>query len=112
MKSHIGAARRTRAEHRPRRDRRALSALLKPLALPADSARGEPRVTIYAGSRVFIENHSGIIEFDDEHVRIAAARLTLNVCGQALVMDCCEGRALIVAGRISRVELERRGGQA
>ena len=111
MKRPLRTVRRTRVE-RPPRDRRALSALMRPLALPADAARGEPRVTIYADLRVFIENHSGIIEFDDEHVRIAARRLTLSVCGRELAMDLCEGRALLIAGRIGRIELERRGREA
>lgn len=108
MKSITTRARRGRAERPPRRG--ALKALARPLELPADSAGGETRLTLYSDARAFIENHYGIIEFDGDHVRIAARRMTLTIRGSGLTMDCCEGRALIIEGRILGAELEPRAG--
>lgn len=100
-----------RTVHAPRtRARRVPRPAPAPLALPADVTRGEPRITLYADERAFIENHSGIIEFDNAHVRVAARRLALTVRGEQLALDCCEHCALIVRGRILAVELEPRGG--
>lgn len=96
---------------RPARSRRrALRKLMRPLALPEDTPRGEARVTLYADARAFIENHSGIIEFDDVHVRVGARRMALTVRGEGLMLDCCEAHSLIVRGTISGIELETRGG--
>lgn len=97
------------AARRPRA-RRGARCLPAPLALPEDVARGEARVTLFANARAFIENHSGIIEFDDAHVRVAARCLALTVRGERLSLDMCAQRALIVRGNILAVELEPRGG--
>lgn len=111
MKSLTGRGRRTGPDRKPPQ-RGALSALVRPLSLPADAPGGEVRFTIYSDARAFIENHSGIIEFDGEHVRIAARRITLTIRGSGLTLDCCEGQALIIEGRIQGAELETRGGGA
>lgn len=81
----------------------------RPLELTGDMRAGDARATIYSNARVFIENHSGIIEFDGSHVRVGTRRASLIVIGENLIIDSCEGRALIVRGQILRLELESRG---
>lgn len=82
----------------------------RPLELSAGAQPGDVRLTAFANARVFIENHSGIIEFDDAHVRVAARRMALTVSGEGLIIDACEARSIVIRGHIARVEWESRGG--
>ena len=46
----------------------------RPLELSAGAQPGDVRLTAFADARVFIENHSGIIEFDDAPTLIYGGR--------------------------------------
>ena len=63
------------------------------------------RATLVGGSRVLIENHTGILDFTEECVRLNAPGGAVSVRGAHL--SHCEVRpnALIVRGCIRSVEL-------
>lgn len=68
------------------------------------------RATAIGSRRILIENHTGIRDFTDETVTLSTAAGPLCVHGSDL--ELCEVRenALIVHGRIRRVDLPDEGG--
>lgn len=63
------------------------------------------RITAVGSHRVLIENHTGIQDFSDSHVRLFASNGALCIHGSDLSL--CEVRksALIVRGDIRQIEL-------
>lgn len=82
-----------------------------PIRLPEAIRGGEPRITLYSDSQVFIENHAGIIEFDDGHIKVAARRSAFAIRGRRLTIERCECGALTVRGLILSIEACPSGGE-
>ena len=87
--------------HKPRK-RRPFAPALEWLASTAGST---PRATLVGQGRAFIENHTGILEFSAEHVRLAARRGEIDVRGTDLCLTEVRAHALIVRGRIQSLIL-------
>lgn len=73
---------------------------------------GRIQLHICDSESVMIENHTCVMEFLPERVRVAGARGILTIEGERLAL--CEVRpgALIVRGRIRNIELPARGGES
>ena len=69
----------------------------RPLELSAGAQPGDVRLTAFANARVFIENHSGIIEFDDAHVRVAARREASRALAGVMGCETAAMDALYIA---------------
>ena len=70
------------------------------------------RVTAVGSRSLLVENHTGILEFTDARVRLGTRRGTLCVIGSGLTLCDVRPDALIVRGRVQRVELPCQGGDA
>lgn len=96
------------AKRPARRARRALPALEW-----AEEAAGLCARATAVGSRsLLVENYTGIAGFSDAHVRLDTAEGALCVSGEGLTLRDVRPGALIVCGRILRVELPCTGGDA
>ena len=70
------------------------------------------RATVIGNRRLLIENHTGIIEFSSECIRLNSGGGPLLITGQSLVLCNVRQGALIVQGEIHRVELPCEGSDA
>ena len=93
---------------RPRRGHRSPPAL----EWVEDAAGRCARATVVGSRSLLVENHTGILEFSDERVRLDTARGPMRVTGNGLTLRDVRPGALIVRGSIARVELPCPGGDA
>lgn len=65
-----------------------------------DSAAGAPRALLDGRSRALIENHTGIIEFSTERIRLASKLGEIVITGTDLSLCQVRADSLIVQGRV------------
>lgn len=70
------------------------------------------RVTVIGNRSVLVENHTGILTFSDEIVRLNTAGGALCVSGRNLALWEARPGTLIVRGFLRRVDLPCKGGDA
>lgn len=68
-----------------------------------------PRATLAGSNRALIENHTGIIEFSDQRVRLCAPGGEIIVEGSGLVLEQVSPSSLMVVGRICAVTMPEGG---
>lgn len=108
MSIHNPAPRRVSARfpHPPRRERRSLPAL----EWAEDAAGRCARATAIGSRSLLVENHTGISAFRPDLVELNTREGPLRVHGDGLTLRDARPGALIVHGRILRVELPCEGG--
>lgn len=68
-----------------------------------DAAAGLPRATLDGRTRALIENHTGIIEFSTEKLRLASRLGEIVITGSGLSLSQVRAGSLIAQGRIDSV---------
>ncbi|WP_380025875.1 sporulation protein YqfC [Effusibacillus consociatus] len=74
------------------------------LELPKDAIYDVPRITLIGGLQVFIENHTGILEFDHSRIRLSHTKGELQVTGKRLVIKYIQPREILIEGEINGVK--------
>lgn len=72
-----------------------------------EASGSQPRVMLAGGRRAMIENHTGIVEFDEERVRLQTRQGILTLNGRGLMLAEVRPDALTVRGEIFTIELPR-----
>lgn len=80
------------------------------LTLIEDLRGGRPRVEIIGNERVIVENHRGIVEYDDTILRIRCNGCEVQITGVDLALTALSLDELAVTGVIVSVEYQT-GGQ-
>ncbi len=75
-------------------------------ALPSDAAAGEVSVAVTGGTKLLIENHSGIQEYSDEVIIMNEGKMRIAVFGSGLSIDAMNPVSAVVSGRINSVSFE------
>lgn len=70
------------------------------------------RVTAVGGHSLLVENHTGLLGFTEKSIRLDTRGGPLCVLGDGLSLRDVRPGALVIHGRIRRVELPCRGGEA
>ena len=78
-------------------------------ALFEDLHGGRPRVEIIGNSRVVVENHRGIQEYDDGVLRVKCSGCEVRITGDGLVLTALSLDELAVTGTIVSVEYTSAG---
>lgn len=86
-----------------KRDRAEL--LADKLDIPAD-ALGSVKLSLCGRSRLLIENHRGIITYNDSLIEIDCGSVKLAVRGNALRLGAMNGSDMFICGRIIALEFE------
>ena len=86
-----------------KRDRAEL--LADRLDIPAD-ALGLTKLSLCGRSRLLIENHRGIITYNDNLIEIDCGSVKLAVRGDALRLGAMNGSDMFICGRIIALEFE------
>ena len=73
-------------------------------ALFEDLHGGRPRVEIIGNSRVVVENHRGIQEYDDGVLRVKCSGCEVRITGDGLTLTALSLDELAVTGTIASVE--------
>lgn len=99
-------------KQKSRLKRRHIRAELPALEWVQDATGLCARVTALGGNRLMVENHTGIEDVSDCRVRLDTRSGPVCVTGTALSLRDVRPGALIIRGRIRRVELPCEGGDA
>jgi sporulation protein YqfC len=75
------------------------------LDLPLDTMIDWPRIILSGNNNVVIQNHRGIIEYDQSVARIGTKLGELLISGRGLVLMRALKEEIIVEGKIDRIEL-------
>ena len=68
-------------------------------------AGSQPRATLDGSRRALIENHTGIIEYSSEKLRLASKSGEITVVGAELSLSQVRSDSLIATGRIDSVTM-------
>ena len=71
-----------------------------------------PRVTAIGSHSLLVENHTGLLTFTDTQIRLGSHAGAVCVLGSGLSLSDVRQGALIIRGKIRRVELPCGGGEA
>jgi len=82
-----------------------LAKVANTLDLPADMLAGLPRVELVGNQEVRMENHRGILAYSTEEIHISGGNVVVQVRGTGLELRAMNSNELLIAGRISGVEL-------
>lgn len=74
------------------------------LELPKDLMLGEPIVTITGRSDLTIENYKGILEYQQDKIRLSLKRGQIEIYGNALKIEYYTNDDMRISGCIDRVE--------
>lgn len=75
------------------------------LGLPSD-ALGSTKLSLCGRSRLFIENHRGIISYGENVTEIACGGAKLVVRGDGLRLAAMDKHDMLISGRILALEFE------
>jgi len=74
------------------------------LDLPLDTLIDWPIINLSANKNVVIQNHRGVIEYDQTLVRIGTKLGELVITGSGLVLVCALKEEIVIEGKIHRIE--------
>ncbi len=74
------------------------------LDLPADIVARLPRIEITGCRRLYIENHQGLLEYEDTLIQISGGPIIISIRGADLHLDAMNARELLLGGLITSVE--------
>ena len=74
------------------------------LELPKEIMLGLPLISLLGREEVTIENYKGILEYDEESVRICTAAGTLRLSGKGLCLKQLTAECLVVTGALDGLE--------
>ncbi|HOJ77574.1 MAG TPA: YabP/YqfC family sporulation protein [Bacillota bacterium] len=75
------------------------------LDIPLDTAVDWPRLTLNANRNLVLQNHRGIIEYDQSLIRINTKFGELKIIGTNLALLSALKDEIVVEGKISKVEM-------
>ena len=70
-----------------------------------ESAGSIPRATLDGSDRALIENHTGIIEYTSEKLRLSSKHGEITVTGADIALSQVRSDSLIATGRIDSVSM-------
>ena len=75
------------------------------LEIPMDTAVVWPKIVMNANRNIIIQNHRGVIEYDQNLVRINTKLGEIKISGKNLALLSALKDEIVVEGRIDQVEL-------
>lgn len=80
--------------------------MVESLELPKDLMYGASIVTITGRREVLIENYKGILEYNEEYIRVQAKNVKITIFGKQLTIEYYTNEDMKVAGFIKSIEYE------
>lgn len=76
------------------------------LSLPPESIGEIPLMEMRGNRSIRVENHRGILEYNDEMIKISVKHGAVMIFGAELQILCMSEKSIEIRGRIRSVELE------
>jgi sporulation protein YqfC len=74
------------------------------LDLPADVTMEMPRITMIGQIHMYIENHRGVLLFNDKELRLLLSKGQLLVRGEKLVIRAILSEEVLIEGKVDGVQ--------
>lgn len=78
---------------------------IKELDIPFELVDGIPRVTAWGKERVWVENHTGILEYTQKRARFKTRRGEITIKGAGFVMEYSGAGSACITGEILSIEI-------
>lgn len=78
----------------------------KLLEMPKDSVLNLPRISLFGNLQCCVENHQGILQYNEKQIGLQAGNYRIYIDGQELVITSLSAEAIYVEGRIGQVRYE------
>lgn len=88
------------------RKRKEASKLDTILDIPKELSTNNPKVTVLGFEQVYIENHKGILEYQDYFIRLNTYIGIININGFNLKLEEMTTDDILVTGRIDSIDFE------
>ncbi len=82
------------------------SRLEKILDLPEEVSTNEPKITIVSFKKLIIENYKGILEYDENLIKVSTYIGIVNIVGRALILNEMTVDDVMVTGNIDSIDFE------
>ena len=76
---------------------------LTAMDLPIELLNDVPRITLIGNNNLLIENHKGIIEYDENIIRLVSH---INILGNQIKVEEINNDEIFITGEITNVEFE------
>ena len=89
-----------------RRKRASLQSIAGLFEIPQDIILDLPRITLLGNRQVLIENHKGIIEYNDALVRIKLSKGELIISGSEFTLGNLQEEQILVEGLVAGIKYD------
>ena len=72
--------------------------------VPGIAAAGQPRVTVTGCRKIQIENHRGVLQYDENEIDVNCTGMIIKIRGNGLILDAMSDIELAATGTIFSVE--------
>lgn len=79
------------------------------LELPRDVVMNVPKIVIIGDNEITIENHKGIMSFDNDKIRVNTKVGTITIMGKDFEILFLGGGTITVGGKFKAIDYEGRG---
>ncbi len=76
------------------------------LEIPTELSTDNPKITVLGFEKILIENHKGILEYQDYYIRLNTYIGLININGFNLTLDEMNTDDLIITGKIESIDFE------
>lgn len=83
--------------------------LAEHLELPRDVVLNVPKISITGDNEITIENHKGIILFEDKHIKVNSRVGLISIFGSGFEILFIGGSTLTISGKFKSVTYEGNG---
>lgn len=89
-----------------RKKKKEASKLERILEIPEELSTDRPKITMMGFEQVFIENHKGILEYQDYFIRLNTYIGIININGFNLKLEEMTTDDILVTGKIDSIDFE------
>ena len=84
-------------------DKRKLAAISGVMEIPKEVITGLPKISVVGNCELYLENHSGIIQYTCERIRLRTKTGELTICGKCLTLTGLTRDTLTINGEIKSI---------
>ncbi|ADQ40761.1 sporulation protein YqfC [Caldicellulosiruptor acetigenus I77R1B] len=88
----------------PKRSKKDLRQFALLSQLPQEVITDQPRITLIGDQEIVVENHKGLISYEDALVKVNTNISPLAIEGDKLVIERMDSETIIIRGRIKSVK--------
>ena len=74
--------------------------------LPDDALAGTVKLTVNGRRRVLVENHKGIVSYEDDLIAVDCGSMRINIRGDGLQLGAMDRDDMLILGRLLAIEFE------